>query len=138
MQYKQKIKIHLTLNDFIGGTIMSNLKLYQTMTTYAKKMGGPLHFFGVIAIGGYIVLRTVEAGGKTVIKRLKSKKKAIANTYVVHTQGMSNEGLQFLVGEQFRVLEIEVDAILIEKIGDKNNPYFVTAELLCSISNFCF
>lgn len=116
---------------------MSNLGLYQKITTYSKKIGGPLQFLGAVALGGYIVLRTVEAGGKTVIKRLKSKEKAIANTYVVHTQGMSNEGLRFVVGEQFRVLEIVEDVVLIEKIGDVNNPYFVSAELLCSISNFC-
>ena len=46
---------------------------------------------------------------------MKSKEKAIANTYVVHTQGMSNEGMQFVVGEQFRVLEIAGDVVLIEK-----------------------
>ena len=28
------------------------------------------------------------------------------------------------------------DAILIEKIGDNNNPYFVSAELLKNISDF--
>ena len=116
---------------------MSNLGLYQAMTKYAKKVGGPLQFLSIFAVGGYIVLRTIEAGGKTVIKSLKTKDKAIANTYVVHTQGMSNEGLQFVVGEQFRVLEIAGDAVLIEKIGAANNPYFVSSEFLCSISNFC-
>lgn len=50
---------------------------------------------------------------------------------------MSNEELLFVVGEQFRVREIVGDVLLIEKIGDVNKPYFVSAEVLCSISNFC-
>ena len=41
---------------------MSNLGLYQIMTKYAKKMGGPLQFLGAVAVGGYIVIRAVEAG----------------------------------------------------------------------------
>lgn len=49
---------------------------------------------------------------------------------------MSNEGLQFVVGEQLRVLEIAGDVVLIEKIGDTDNPYFVSADLLRSISDY--
>ncbi len=115
---------------------MSNLGLYQAMTTYAKKVGGPLQFLSVVAVGGYIVIRSVEAGGKTIIKYWKSKEKVHVHTYVVHTQGRSNEGVQFVIGDKFHVLEIAEDAVLIEKVGDKNNPYFVSAELLHSISNF--
>ena len=46
----------------------------------------------------------------------------------------SNEGLAFSVGDQYRILELDGDAALIEKIGDKNNPYFVSAKFLNSIS----
>lgn len=51
---------------------MSNLGLYQKMTTWAKKMGGPLQFLGAVAVGGYIVLRTAETGGKAVAKVVKN------------------------------------------------------------------
>ncbi len=119
---------------------MSNLGLYQSMTTWAKKLGGPLQLLGAVAVGGYIVIRSAEAGGKTVIrvvkKHLKPNESMITNTYIVHTKGISNEGLRFVAGEQFRVLEIANDAVLIEKIGDKNNPHFVSADLLHSISDF--
>ena len=54
----------------------------------------------------------------------------------MHSAGKSNEGLQFAVGDTFRVLEIAADAVLIEKIGDPNNPYFVSSDLLHSISDF--
>lgn len=119
--------------------IMSNLGLYQTMTTWAKKAGGPVQFLGLVAAGGYLVLRTVEAGGKVIIKivtkKIASKEENDA-IYTVHTAGVSNEGLQFAVGDTFRVLEIDKDAVLIEKIGDDSSPYFVTSTLLYSISDF--
>ena len=90
--------------------------------------------------GGYVVIRTFEAGGKTVFKKVKkslnSKDKVIIGSYVVNVAGKSNEGVQFEVGDQFHVLEITGDIVLIEKIGDLNNPYFVSADLLRSISDF--
>ena len=118
---------------------MSNLGLYQKMTTWAKKMGGPLQFLGAVAVGGYIVLRTAETGGKAVAKAVKKRfvgKEENTTIYTVHSAGQSNEGLQFAVGDTFRVLEIAADAVLIEKIGDTNNPYFVSSDLLHSISDF--
>ena len=54
----------------------------------------------------------------------------------VHTEGKSNEGLLFSVDDTFKVLEIDGDAALIEKIGDENNPYFVSGCFLESISDY--
>lgn len=119
---------------------MSNLGLYQTMTTMAKKMGGPVQLGAMTALGGYVVGKTVEAGGKQIVKnvkkRIENKKTVSADVYVVHTEGTSNEGLHFSIDDRFRVLETAEDAVLIEKIGDTNNPYFVSADVLQSISNF--
>ena len=119
---------------------MSNLGLYQTMTTWAKKMGGPKRLFTVVAVGGFVLGRTIEAGGKLIVKNVKThienKKVANLEVYTVHTEGKSNEGLHFSVDDRFRVLDIADDAVMIEKIGDNNNPYFVSATLLSSISNF--
>lgn len=47
---------------------MSNLGGYQTMTTMAKKCGGPGKFVFVIAVGGYVVFRTGELVSKRCIK----------------------------------------------------------------------
>lgn len=119
---------------------MSNLGLYQTMTTWSKKMGGPLNLLLAVGVGGYALGRTVEAGGKLIVKSVKkhieNKKATTPEFYVVHTEGTSNEGLHFSINDRFRVLEVAEDAVLIEKIGDSNNPYFVSAALLHSISNF--
>ena len=49
---------------------------------------------------------------------------------------MSNENLVFKLGDKFKVLEFDGDAVLIEKIGDSNNPYVASSEFLGKISNY--
>lgn len=121
---------------------MSNLGWYQVITTLSKKCGGPLKFLGLVAGGGALVgvagTKGVEAVASSVKKKAAEKKKAVeqSKTYTVSKEGVSNEGLQFHVGETFKVLERDGNAVLIEKIGDDNNPYFVAAELLNEISDY--
>ena len=40
------------------------------------------------------------------------------------------------VGDAYRILESDGESVLIEKIGDTNNPYFVSADFLRSVSDF--
>lgn len=40
------------------------------------------------------------------------------------------------VDDTFKVLEIDGDAALIEKISDENNPYYVSARFLRRISDY--
>lgn len=121
---------------------MSNLGLYQVMTTLAKKVGGPLNLAGLLVVGGAALGSGTVVGGQKVAKKVKQyrdKKKRTeesAIAYEVHADGKSNEGLVFKVGERFRVLENDGDAVLIEKIGDKQNPYFVSGKFLASISDY--
>lgn len=114
---------------------MSNLGPYQTMTTWSKKVGGPYNLVAIIALGGYGLGKLGELG----VKGLKKLKNNIAESkaiYSINSKGITNEGLLLNVGDKFRVLESDKDAVLIEKIGDRNNPYFVSADLLRSISNY--
>jgi hypothetical protein len=39
-------------------------------------------------------------------------------------------------GSTFHILERDQDSVLIAVPGDKNNPYFVSAEKLSKISNY--
>ena len=121
---------------------MSNLGWYQVMTTAAKKVGGPLKLAGLVlgsgmAIGGGTVLGG-QAVAKKIGKKLDEKKREAESAviYKVHTEGKSNEGLLFSVDDTFKVLEIDGDAALIEKIGDENNPYYVSARFLRGISDY--
>ncbi len=122
---------------------MSNLGGYQWLTTTAKKVGGPRNLVLIIAGAGAVVYKSSEVLlkiGVNVFKRKSNEEKIEAKSditiYTVKSSGISNEGLVFEVGELFKVLESDGDAVLIEKIGDNNNPYFVSAELLEKISDY--
>lgn len=119
---------------------MSNLGWYQIMTTLAKKVGGPKRLALLIATGGYAVIRLGEAGVTKVVRNIHVEKKAKNGVelkeYVVKKEGTSNEGVMFNVGNTFRVLEADGDAVLVEIVGDDNNPYFVDAGLLKEISDY--
>ena len=118
---------------------MSNLGAYQWLTTVAKKVGGPKNFVGIVAVASVVIYK----GGEVVVKKIKKKvnKEELQETsdliiYSVTGEGVRNGGLKFKIGDQFRVLETDKDAVLIEKIGDDNNPYFVSEEMLKNISNY--
>ena len=87
---------------------------------------------------GWAGTKGVEALVGSQKKKAAEKEKAaeLLKTYTVSKEGVSNEGLQFHVGETFKVLERDGNAVLIEKLGDDNNPYFVAAELLNEISDY--
>ncbi len=111
------------------------------MTTLAKKFGGPKNLFLLTGVAGAGVYKVGEITVKKVLKMAKENKKnkqKIFNTkvYTVLSPRKANEGVKFVAGDQFKVLETDGDSVLIEKILDKNNPYFVSAELLRSISDY--
>lgn len=122
---------------------MGNLGGYQWLTTVAKKVGGPKNLVLIIAGTGAVAYKSSEVLAKKVIKEIRKKfteKKLILESdiqvYVVTTPIAINEDLAFENGEHFKVLESDGDAVLIEKIGDANNPYFVSADLLKKISDY--
>ena len=95
------------------------------------------------ATAGIAIYKACEIGVKKCVKAIKSHQTTTDKNsesqhilYSVIKPGVSNEGVEFSVGCQYRVLETDGDSVLIEKIGDKNNPYFVSAEFLSSISNY--
>lgn len=122
---------------------MSNLGAYQWITSASKKVGGPVNLLLLVGVAGAVIGKLGEIGvkkGMAAIKpHLTSKNKADDSTekiYSVTADGENNEGVKFVVGNQYRVLERDDDSVLIEKIGDGNNPYFVSAVFLRGISNY--
>lgn len=121
---------------------MSNLGGYQRITTVAKKVGGPSNLLVLTGLAGASLYKGGEMVVKLCVKKIKARKEtnraieASKGLYKVILDGKSNEGLAFAEGDQFRVLETDDDSVLIEKIGDKNNPYFVSGELLREISDY--
>lgn len=94
----------------------------------------------VIAVGGYIVIRTVETMGKICMKKIHNHSKKVAledvKIYNITKSGISNERVKFSMSDIYRVIERKGDLVLVELIGKKNNPYFVSADFLSSISDF--
>ena len=120
---------------------LGNLGWYRLMTTAAKKVGGPKVLLVLVAGGGYAVLRVAESGIKKIGKTVKTKLKTSGSylqdkIYEVTAGGKDSNGLTFRRGEKYKVLESDGDAILIEKVADDNNPYFVSKSFLATISNF--
>ena len=121
---------------------MSNLGWYQLLTTMAKRVKGPKRLIALLVGGGALLGGGAVIGGNAIKKSISlkiEKKKQEEMAAIVHTvieKGITNEGLQFEVGDTFKVLEFDGDAALIEKIGIDNNPYFVSRKFLNSISDY--
>lgn len=121
---------------------MGNLGLYQTMTTVAKRVGGPLGLVAVIAGAGATLGVAVEHSGKAIMNVVKQKRKGrkkgheTETLYRVNTFCNAGGGLILRPDNTFRALERDGDAVLIEVLGGTNNPYFVSAELLSKVSDY--
>ncbi|MEU3508563.1 hypothetical protein ABZ733_11665 [Streptomyces longwoodensis] len=122
---------------------MGNLGGYQTMTRLAKKVGGPGALVVFTAVGGWAIGRGAEAGGKNVFRAVKAaakKRNAPCSTkgqvFEVVSHGEDSKGLALRAGDQYRVMECDGEAILIEVLGGSNNPYFTSAQFLASVSGF--
>ncbi|MEG2217829.1 MAG: hypothetical protein RRZ24_11790, partial [Clostridia bacterium] len=88
---------------------MSNLGGYQTLTTWAKKVGGPGKLVALIAGGsilaGGAAVKVVEfaigKGKKAIANRKRKNHVQLENSKIMYTilqDGESNEGLRFKVG----------------------------------------
>ncbi|MCJ0537694.1 hypothetical protein [Enterococcus cecorum] len=125
---------------------MSNLGGYKWLTTTAKKVGGPENLVLLIAGTGAIVYKGSEVVVKKSIKKIKkrmsnkfhSSKIKDLHIYTVNTDVVSMEGVEFKKGDQFRVLEVDKEVVMIEIIGNNNNPFFVTNNFLRKISDYKF
>lgn len=123
-------------------TTVGNLGKYQAMTTIAKKVGGPVVLWGITFVSGYVVLRPAEAGMKAGVKKaireMKKRNSPCATKGQIFraTSVGAESGLKVQVGDEYRVLECDGDAILIEVLGDPDSPYFVSSQFLRSVSDF--
>ncbi|WP_189714220.1 hypothetical protein [Streptomyces phaeofaciens] len=113
------------------------------MTMLAKKVGGPVALAVVTAVSGWVIGRGVEAGGKDVFRKAKAAARkrnapcsAKGQVFDVVSHGEDGKGLALRAGDQYRVMECDGEAILVEVLGGANNPYFTSARFLASVSGF--
>ena len=122
---------------------MSNLGAYQWITCTSKKVGGPVNLLLMTGAVGAMLYKLGESCAKKYKKTfiahraIKTRNFGVnENIYSVTSPGTSNEGVEFPIDTKFKVLETDGNSVLIEKIGDKNNPYFVSSEFLRTISDY--
>lgn len=126
---------------------MSNLGWYQKITTASKAVGGPKNLIGLLIGGGITVGTAIGTGGtlltQKVVKAIKTKKKSKDISYLengkvftVSVERKDENGLELKVGDKYKILSRDADAILIEIIGNDNNPYFMSADILRATSDF--
>ena len=91
----------------------------------------------MVAAGGYITGRTVEWAGKSIFKALTEEEKdsriyTVKSSYVI--AGNEEKYCELGPGDRYRILVKDGDAVLIEKIGDQGNPYYVSKSFLENIT----
>lgn len=110
---------------------MSNLGYYQTMTTCAKKVGGPVKLFVLsLAVGGAVSIPCWELGKKLVksIKRKSFSHNLDNKLYTVHKNSIDGQGLRFKINDRFTVLEKDGNTVLIAFEQNNDNP---SISLIC-------
>lgn len=118
---------------------MGNLGAYQTMTALAKRVGGPKVLAVVTAVGGYAALRPAEAAVKRAVGSLRKRNVPCPTrdlTFRATSSGEDGSGLQIREGSEYRVLECDDDAVLIDLVGSVDNPHMTSGEFLASISAY--
>lgn len=117
---------------------MSNLGLYQWLTTTGKKVGGPGKLIGMFIGGGALVGGMIGSIVTNKYRDIKEKKelKTLGTFSVTKDAEIEKIKLTLKIGDKITVLASDDDSILIAKNGDQNNPYFVSSEFLKGCSDY--
>lgn len=119
---------------------MSNLGGYKTIVVLVKKLGGPGQAAAIVIGGAATAGAVALAGAQTVAAKVRKRRVAgeasESRQFTVTVGASSKDGLELVVGDQFRVLERDGDVVLIEIVGRNDNPHVVSADFLRSVSRF--
>lgn len=133
--------------------VVGNLGGYQILTTVIKRLGGPTK--AAVKIGsafaaliGGTYFWGEKNGKKKVIAEMRGQAKGVklvtvdmgpskskpSVEYLVAKDATSSDGTSFATGDKLRVMDSDDDAVMVERIGDENSPYWVSRDFLESIS----
>lgn len=117
---------------------MSNLGAYQIATTWAKKVGGMENLAFILLGAGYAAGKIIEIPVRAIVRRIRTKKESNQSRELIEvtSTGTDSSGLVLSEGDSYLVLYSDEDMVLVEKVGDTNNPYMVSPEFLRSVSNY--
>ena len=132
---------------------VGNLGGYQILTTVVKRLGGPAKAAAKVGsalaalLGGAYVLGE-KNGEKKAVAEMRGQAKGVklvpvdmgpsksnpSVEYLVAKDATSSDGTSFATGDKLRVMDSDDDAVMVERIGDENSPYWVSRCFLESIS----
>ncbi|MGC5225189.1 hypothetical protein ACPW96_21680 [Micromonospora sp. DT81.3] len=125
---------------------MGNLGGYQDITKLIKAIGGPAAAVKYAAGAASIIFiagGAAYAGGQKAIKAIKHRIQTravpciwVGQVFTVNSDAGAGAGLMLQNGDEVRILECDGDTLLVEVIGNADNPYAISGELLQSISDF--
>lgn len=120
---------------------MSNLGLYQVVTTLMKRVGGPKKFFAMIlgagAAGGAVATLAIQKVISIVEKRNRSNASLGDIEFPYQFKKKGKEGREKVKpGEKFRVLNNDGDVVFIQKESDPEYFHFLSEEFLMKVSDF--
>lgn len=116
---------------------MGNLGLYLWLTRAAKKLGGPVAFVVALVLGGGLMCIGLEQAIIAIVKAIKKRKKNLESepVYTVGKDAVSEDGMAFAAGDQFRVLMRDGDYALIERIRDEEH-HILPVSFISGISDY--
>ncbi len=125
---------------------MGNLGGYQDITKFIKAIGGPAvaakyaaAAAGIIFVAGGAVYAGGEKAIKTIRHRIETRAVPciwVGQVFTVNSDADAGAGLILQNGDEVRILECDSDTLLVEVIGNADNPHAISGELLQSISDF--
>lgn len=122
---------------------MGNLGGYETIVKAVKALGGPRAAVtivgGGLVAGGALLYAGTEAFVKNVVPMAKKRIHPTLTSgllFDVTTDGEADNGLTLHRGEQFRVIESDGDAVIIEILGRDDNPHVAPVVFLESVSGY--
>lgn len=112
---------------------MSNLGWYQRIVEWSKRVGGPQYLL-LIAMGtGAVVEKTTSMVINAICKKVKnSKNEHVKDEYILEEDIVVNDRLKLQKGDKIRIINKDKDVVLIEKVGDNNNPYCISNNVFAS------
>jgi len=122
----------------------NNLGMYLWMTKTSKRVGGPVNFLALVATFGalsYELARIAYGKGKNYIHDFCKENKhwgtesSEIKQYKIKKDYIFDNQLSFKKGDSIIILDEDGDALMIEKIGDNNNPYFISREVFATIAD---
>ncbi|WP_413480130.1 hypothetical protein [Carnobacterium maltaromaticum] len=110
---------------------MGNLGWYQNITKYSKIVGGPKNFIGIVAVGGYLIFRTVEAVAHSTVVKIIDKKDVNSKDnevcqFIVNNKQEDEMGNIFYPGDTMTIVAKDGDSFLIVRNNDKNDILYIS------------